>query len=66
MRIQVNVSDEMVTKIDAYAKMLGVSRSALCSMWIGQSAIAYDKGMELTEKYANEFMVKDLLKKVKL
>lgn len=47
MKLQVNVSDEMVENIDKYAKQMGVSRSALCSMLIGQGIMGYNKGMEL-------------------
>lgn len=47
MRIQVNLSDEMVSKVDAYATKMGVSRSALCSMLVGQGIMGYDKSMDL-------------------
>lgn len=47
MRIQVNLSDEMVNKVDAYAKKMGVSRSALCSMLVGQGIMGYDKSMDI-------------------
>jgi hypothetical protein len=47
MRIQVNLSDEMVSKVDAYASKMGVSRSALCSMLVGQGIMGYDKSMDL-------------------
>lgn len=47
MRVQVNLSDEMVVKVDAYARKMGVSRSALCSMLVGQGIMSYDKSMDL-------------------
>lgn len=47
MRVQVNLSDEMVGKVDAYARKMGVSRSALCSMLVGQGIMSYDKSMDL-------------------
>lgn len=47
MRVQVNLSDEMVCKVDLYAKKMGVSRSALCSMLVGQGIMSYDKSMDL-------------------
>lgn len=47
MRVQVNLSDEMVNKVDAYATKMGVSRSALCSMLVGQGIMSYDKSMDL-------------------
>lgn len=50
MRIQVIASDELVAKVDKYADMMGVSRSALCSVLIGQGIMGYEKGVELFEK----------------
>lgn len=47
MRVQVNLSDEMVGKVDAYARKMGVSRSALCSMLVGQGIMSYDKSMDI-------------------
>lgn len=42
MRIQVNLSEEMVSRVDFYAKKLGVPRSTLCSVLIGQSIVGFD------------------------
>lgn len=36
MRVQVNIDDCMVQKIDMYAHRYGVTRSALCSVAVGQ------------------------------
>ena len=47
MRVQVNLSDEMISRVDAYAKKMGVSRSSLCSMLIGQGIMSYDKSMDI-------------------
>lgn len=47
MRVQVNLSDEMVDKVDSYARKMGVSRSSLCSMFVGQGIMGYDKSMDL-------------------
>ena len=47
MRVQVNLSDEMVERVDAYANMIGVNRSALCAVLVGQGVMAYDKSMDL-------------------
>lgn len=49
MRVQVNLSDEMVANVDRYAKSMGVSRSALCSMLIGQGIMSYNKSMDILE-----------------
>lgn len=43
MRIQVNLSDKMVERVDKIAEDMGLSRSALCNMMIGQGVNSYEK-----------------------
>lgn len=43
MRLQVNANDQMVAKLDKYAEMMAVSRSALCGMLIGQGLMGLDR-----------------------
>jgi metal-responsive CopG/Arc/MetJ family transcriptional regulator len=50
MRVQVNLSDEMVSIVDEYAKSMGVSRSAFCSMLISQGVMSYDKNISVLFK----------------
>ena len=68
MRIQVNLSDEMVEKVDGYAKKMGVSRSALCSMLVGQGIMSYDKSMDiitlLGDKLGDSLLADKTLKEV--
>lgn len=52
-KLQVNVSDELVEKIDIIAKALGVSRSSLCAIWIGQGALGYEKAFDTLERMGN-------------
>ena len=47
MRVQVNLSDEMVNKVDMYAHKMGVSRSALCSILVGQGIMNYDTSTDI-------------------
>lgn len=54
MRVQVNLSDEMVKSIDKYSRLIGVSRSALCSVLIGQGIMGYDKSLELIDNIGNK------------
>ena len=49
MRVQVNLSEEMVSKVDKYSSKMGVSRSALCSLLIGQGIMSYDKSFEVMD-----------------
>lgn len=55
MRVQVNVSDDLVKKIDEYAKVMGVSRSALCSVWIGQSVMSYEQSLSIVKQMGDRF-----------
>ena len=68
MRVQVNLSDEMVTKVDSYARKMGVSRSALCSMLVGQGIMGYDKSMDLLtvlgDKLGDSLLTEKALKEV--
>lgn len=54
MRVQVNFSDDMIIRLDNYAKMFGVSRSSLISMLTGQGVMGLDKANE----YINDNMEK--------
>lgn len=56
MRCQINLSDEMVEKVDFYAKKIGVSRSAFCSMLIGQGVMAYDKSMDVITTFGKQLL----------
>lgn len=47
MRIQVNLSDELVKQLDEYAKAVGFSRSALCGYFIGQGMFGINKTFEV-------------------
>lgn len=55
MRVQVNLSDEMVEKIDNLAHEMGTSRSAFCAMAISATVWQYTK---------TETVLTDLLKQV--
>lgn len=50
MRVQVSLSDTMVENVDKYAKLMGVSRSALCSMLVGQGIMGFEKSMEVMNR----------------
>lgn len=49
MRVQVNLNDDVVKRIDELAKVMGVSRSALCAVWIGNSLMAHEKTYQSIE-----------------
>ena len=62
MRCQVNLSDNMVSKVDAYAKDMGVSRSALCSILIGQGIMGFEKANSVVESMKPELL--DVVKSI--
>lgn len=51
MRVQVNLNDVLVKKLDKYAETIGISRSALCAYLIGQGALGIDKAIESMDKF---------------
>lgn len=59
MRVQVNIADDMVEKIDSYASKFGCSRSSLCSVLIGQGIMSYEKQNEIWEA-VGESMKKEM------
>lgn len=36
IKVQVNLDENLVRKIDEYANCVGVSRSAVCAIWIAR------------------------------
>lgn len=72
MRIQVNVSDELVAQLDEYAKAVGMSRSGLCTFFIGQGMFSLNKGLEMASSAIQSYavaagsFVKDDVEKLKL
>lgn len=56
MKVQVNVNDEMVKRIDILAQSMGVSRSALCSIFIGQGMLQFDKSDEIMQEISTKFL----------
>lgn len=50
MKVQININDDIVKRIDEYAKSLGVSRSACCAMWLGQALQSVEKQNKMLEK----------------
>lgn len=64
VKLQVLVSDTLVNEIDKYAEMMGVSRSALCGIFIGQGIMGYNKSFEIAERLGSDLLQnKDGVKK---
>ena len=47
MRVQVNLGDALLNKVDKLSEMCGVTRSSFCSMLISQGVLAYEKSFEV-------------------
>lgn len=47
MRVQVNLSDEMIKRVDAIANLYGVTRSGLLATFIGQQVTQIEMGQNL-------------------
>lgn len=56
MKVQVNLNDDIVKKIDDYAKSIGVSRSAVCAMWIGNAVLGVDKATETLQRMSDDMV----------
>lgn len=54
MRVQVNLSDELVQQLDEYAKAVGMSRSGLCSFFIGQGMFGISRTFEVATSVLRE------------
>ena len=61
MRIQVNLSDSMVERLDRMAEDYGVTRSALCAMLIGQGCDGINQAKQIMAEIS-ENMKKEVLK----
>ena len=61
IRVQVSLSVDMCKKVDNLAYSLGVSRSSLCSVLIGQGVMGFEKGVELVQNSLNEDFIRSLI-----
>lgn len=50
MRVQINLNEDLVKKIDDYAVAIGQNRSSVCAMWIGQAALGIETATQALER----------------
>lgn len=50
VKVQVLMNPEMVKRVDALASAYGVSRSALCAVYIGQAVTATESTLDAVDK----------------
>lgn len=65
MRVQVNISEEMLRDIDSYSRKMGISRSAFCSFLIGQGVMNLNVAYEALENMPSELLRSSLDKEGK-
>lgn len=51
-RILITCSDEQIAKLDSYSKKMGITRSALCTSFIGQGLLSMDKAYCMLDMFA--------------
>lgn len=56
-KLQININDDIVARIDRQAKLLGVTRSALCALWLGQSLRTAEAQESMTDEFS-KFLAK--------
>ena len=55
-RLQITLSDELLAKMDAYCKRLGVSRSNYVAMLVAQNLDTMSRMMELMPEAINDLV----------
>lgn len=60
-RIQIQLADDMVERLDKLAKSYGVSRSALCALYIGQVVDGTEKAIKF---YNNSEVMSNVINKI--
>lgn len=53
MRVQVNLSEEMIERVDKIANLYGVTRSGLLATFIGQQVTQVEMGQTLANNLLN-------------
>lgn len=53
MRVSINLSEEMLQRVDQEAKRLGTSRGAMLTTWIGEKINSMDRNQELIQALTN-------------
>lgn len=59
MRLQINVSENLAKKIEYYSNEFGVSKSAFCSMMLGQSVLGLDGAKDALTQVGKELLKND-------
>ena len=63
MRVQVNLSESLVKKIDEYSKEIGSNRSAICAMIISEKFLRSEDKIKHCPYCNNELKIRLFLEK---
>jgi hypothetical protein len=58
-RLAVTLDEGIYDKVALYAKSLGVTKSQLVSVWVGQQILVLDKSMGIIDKYGATLIEKE-------
>jgi hypothetical protein len=53
-RLVVTLTEDMIGKLDLYAELMGVTKSQLVSVWVGQQLLALETGMNVIRDIGKE------------
>lgn len=56
MRVSLNLSQEMLDRVDAEAKRLGTSRGSMLTAWIGEKIVQLDMSRQMASSIQQDLM----------
>lgn len=60
MRIQINLSDRILKRVDEEAELLGTSRGAMLTTWIGEKINNIDQTRAILKDFSNPDTIRDM------
>ena len=60
MRIQINLSDRILKRVDEEAELLGTSRGAMLTTWIGEKINTIDQTRAILKDLSSSDTIKDM------
>lgn len=60
MRIQINLSDRILKRVDEEAELLGTSRGAMLTTWIGEKINNIDQTRAILKDISNPDTIRDM------
>lgn len=60
MRIQINLSDRILKRVDEEAELLGTSRGAMLTTWIGEKINNIDQTRAIIKDFSNTDTIREM------